>query len=209
MGRLRVRRGGLILVGLAGALGALGCSTQTWAQATLPTTVVVSVTGQESSGAFPALCLALAAALLAATLMARLGLLILGGLGVAIAASGGALAVSSIADPGSGLTAAVGEATGVAGEKSVDSLLEGAQATAWPWLALLCLALAAMSCALLAVRSRRLGRARAARRMSRKPAADAGMLGGEPDAAVLWDRLSDGEDPTAQSSPRASGGGLD
>lgn len=92
--------------------------------------------------------------------------------------------------PLSSVSAAMTEATGLAGDEGISALVQGIVATAWPWAALCAwIVLAAGSLLVLLT-------ARNWRRGGRRFETTLHRTEGPVDAVESWDELSHGEDPT-------------
>jgi uncharacterized membrane protein (TIGR02234 family) len=199
-----------ILLALAGSGLALAASTQNWYSYRLAASSghagVIVATGSNAAPAIAALSvagLAFAAALALAGPVLRY---ILSALGLVLAASIIGSTVSAMHDPvGSGIGVITG-ATGVAGDASVRALVEHADGTAFPVLALVGGILIALGAVVVIATSHlwpRASRRYAAVRTERVASAEDGPVS-EVDARTRardaaiddWDELSRGDDPT-------------
>lgn len=190
----------VLLTGSAGAVLAMLAGLRVWAAGTVVDPVLgrAVVTGsgtQLAAGALGASVIALAG-LLAVTLAGRTSRIV-ASVAVALAAGYGiSVAGSVVADPARALAAAAGTAVGRAGVAAVD-----ATATVWPWVAVVGLVTAG-GCALVALgvghRWPRPG-IRYDSPVERPSGSDARRAATAAAAASEsdWDRLSRGEDPTA------------
>jgi hypothetical protein len=181
--RLTVILAGVLVAGLA-----LLAWTQTWFELVLDGEQALSVPGQAAAPALSALglaSLALVGALSIAgpRIRGALGIVevVIGGLGVVVAAS-------ALADPLAASASTITAATAVSGPESIAALVAGAGATVWPAVAIMAGVLtAAIGLAVILTGRRWPGPAR-------KYEAPSAEGVGTPLGA--WDSLSDGSDPT-------------
>ncbi|MET0843610.1 MAG: Trp biosynthesis-associated membrane protein [Mycetocola sp.] len=186
----------LILASLALSGLALIAWTQTWLVVELapgsPTTTV-TVDGVVAAPALAALALAglaLAAALAIAGLLFRI---ILGVLNIVL---GGCIALSAVlvlTGPVAASEAAVTNATGIAGSKSIADLVTATSLTPWPFIALATGVLLALVGAGILVTARRWPSSSRKYSAVRMESADSDAM---PDSVDSWDDLTRGDDPT-------------
>lgn len=186
----------LILASLALSGLALIAWTQTWLVVDLapgsPTTTV-SVDGVVAAPALAALALAglaLAAALAIAGLLFRI---ILGVLNIVL---GGCIALSAVlvlTGPVATSEAAVTNATGIAGSKSIAELVSATSLTPWPFIALATGILLALVGVGILVTARRWPSSSRKYSAVRLESADPNAM---PDSVDSWDDLTRGDDPT-------------
>lgn len=188
------RRGPVLLVWLAGTLVLLLAASRDWAVAAVSAddprgpglALTLRATGREAAPAVVALALAAAAAGLAAALTGRHVVRLLGAVGV-VAAVGGAAAAAGVArDPG----AAVADAAVRFGVDPATAAAS-AQVTAWGWVGLAAWGVPLVAALMTVSRGHR-WRPRGTE--DRRPAGVGGSA--SPSAAVVWEALSRGEDPT-------------
>jgi uncharacterized membrane protein (TIGR02234 family) len=185
----------------------LTSSTQSWFALELADdSGALDVTGTVAAPALSALALAgvaLAAALAIAGPAFRI---VLGLLQVLLGGSVVLASTTALGDPVRAGSAAVTEATGIAGERSVAALVDSSSSTAWPVLAVIAGALTALLGVLVLATVRRWPDARKKKRVSRFEPADGYGHGassvetddGTIDPVVSWDELSRGDDPTSR-----------
>lgn len=190
--------------------------TQTW--------VIVDLTADELGGARVIVGGDIAAGGLSALALAGLTLVgalsiagpvfrvVLGALQALIGATVALTSVLAIGAPADAASRAITDATGISGDSSVQSLVESATLTAWPWFAA---AFGVISVAIGVVIIGTVRRWPAATRKYQTArftsadgspvdgstldgAADADAAVREPDAIGDWDALSDGADPTSR-----------
>lgn len=217
-----------ILLAIVASGLALTASTQTWYSLHLTTAAGhagdIAVTGSNAAPAVAALSLAGVAFACALALAGPILRYVLAALGLVLAASIIGSAAGAMADPiGSGISVVTTD-TGIAGDASVRAIIESAQASAWPALALAGGILLAVSALVVIVTShrwpgtsRRYGATQPV--LDRHDDADsaAHVSGGTSgasgptnaaderararDAAIDdWDELSRGDDPTERAT---------
>ncbi|NNC10568.1 Trp biosynthesis-associated membrane protein [Planctomonas sp. JC2975] len=221
----RIKYSVILVAVLASAL-VLTASTQTWY--TLHLTAAsghsgtLTVSGADAAPAIAALSLAGVAFGGALALAGRVLRYVLAVLGIVLAASIIGSVASAMVDPAATGITVVTKATGIAGDAGVRAVIAGADATAWPAVALVAgivLALAAIAAAVTAHRwptaSRRYGATQDASAPihqddSAANAEDDDQLSAADqrararDAAIDdWDELSRGDDPTDTDDPAA------
>ena len=186
------------IIGIAvAALLTVLATTQLWWTIDIPGKSI-DVLGTDASPSLSALALAglaLAAALGIAGPVFRV---ILGVLQTLIGLTVVLAAFSSISRPKESSSTLITSATGVAGEKSLNAIVEAIQFTAWPWVAILGGLLALLTGVFILATFRRWPAA------SRKYSAVRVEDPSAPrDSVGDWDALSDGGDPTETSAERA------
>lgn len=181
--RLLRRRGVLVLLVVLGALVVVVTASRTWLTGSVDDVVLgqtsVSATGAEAAGGVVALALVVVAGAVASAAVGprvRVVALVLTGLA---ALSGVVSVVRVVLDPDAVLGPIAAAASGRTGSLETSSAV-----SAWPWVAILGFALAAVALAGLAT----------ARRAARGLPARYDAPGVTPQSD--WDQLSAGEDPT-------------
>lgn len=207
----RVRLLALLAPGVVAALALLAW-TQPWVTATIESGPVVTAAGDVAAPALPALSLASLALVAALALAGPVFRIVLGTLlallGTAITTS----AALALGDPVGASSAAVTAVSGVDGDESVRAIVEAAELSGWPALALVSGLLAVVAGIGIALTARRwperVRKYDALRTVSadtplmseRQGALDADDDDGSvarTDRLDAWDALSDGRDPTA------------
>lgn len=179
---------------LAGAMGLIA-STQTWISVVIAdgASAPLEVAGASAIAVLAPLSLAAMALGIALSIIGRVLRWVFAGLAVVIGAALTWLTLSIIlGPPASAVTGAVTEATGIAGEDSIVSLIESMTLTAWPYVALACwiVLIGAGAFALATARSWK-----SSGKKYRTATAHA-HTDGPLDAVDSWDDLSRGDDPT-------------
>lgn len=184
--------------------------TQPWVDATIEGGVAVTAAGDVAAPALPALALAALALVAALALAGPFFRVVLGVLLVLLGAAITTSAALALGDPVGAVSAAVTAASGVDGDDSVRAIVESAQLTAWPSVALAAGVLGIVAGVGVAASARRWPeRVRKYDAVRTEPvagAAPASVTDGDATAAGdaartdrldAWDALSDGRDPTA------------
>lgn len=186
----------VMLLGLLGALIALGISTRTWitVQPAVGTVKIplIEVAGSDAATAVAALAVVALAGSLAAMIAGKIARWIIA---VILLLAGGGIAGSGIvvlSDPVAAAATKVGEATGLNASDGVYDV------GIWPWFSILAGLLLVAAALLLAITGRHW---KSSRKYARDAAAGAPASGGEAsegriDEITGWDSLSRGDDPT-------------
>lgn len=186
----------VMLLGLLGALVALGISTRIWitVQPAVGTVKIplIEVAGSDAATAVAALAVVALAGSLAAMIAGKIARWIIA---VILLLAGGGIAGSGIvvlSDPVAAAATKVGEATGLNASDGVYHV------GIWPWFAILAGLLLVAAALLLAITGRHW---KSSRKYARDAAAGAPASGGQAsegriDEITGWDSLSRGDDPT-------------
>jgi hypothetical protein len=200
----------LRLLTISGILLLHGLTLLAWAGTWITGSVQgtpVAVGGDVAAPAVPALALAGLALAAALTIAGPVFRAILGVLQVLLGASIALSGLLVLADPRAAAAPAITARTGIAGDRSVGELLDGAAITALPALTVaLGVASAALGLLLLGTLRRWPSRSRrfSAVRFEQDDEADPAPPGASARVGD-WDALSEGEDPTAEGPDSAGG----
>ena len=184
---------------IAAALTLLA-TTQPWWTVLIIDREPLEVAGTVASPALSALALASLALAAALALSGRFFRVVLGGLQALIGLTTLLAAIRSITSPVDASATVISDATGVAGPESIAGLVDSVVLTAWPWVAVAAGALALLVGVFILVTARRWPLATSKYQAVRlqDPNAPRSSVGD-------WDALSEGEDPTDESTTDTPG----